>query len=162
MARSLNRCEFTGNVGKDAEIKTWESGDTQASLSIAVTDTWKDRNGQKQDHTEWVRCVARKGLADVVSKYVHKGDKVFVAGRLRQRKYTGRDGVEKSITEIELNELILLGSGGKRESQQDQQEQTVMVDVPTIQVNTPKSKPEPDPVPAADDDAFGEYADLPF
>lgn len=97
---SLNRCEFIGNLGKDPEVRTIDSGKKVANLSIACTETWK-KDGEKQERTEWVRVTIWGPLAEIAEKYLHKGSKVYIAGKMQTRKYE-KDGIERYATEIVL------------------------------------------------------------
>lgn len=112
---SLNRAQIIGNVGKDPEIKTMNSGSRVANLTVATSETWKDKSsGEKKERTEWHRIVVwNEGLVGVIEKYVHKGTKVMIEGQIQTRKYE-QNGVEKYTTEIVLQgfggQLILLGS----------------------------------------------------
>jgi len=109
----LNRCEFIGHLGKDPEPRT-ANGTKVVSLSIGVTRKWKDASGEKKEATEWVRCNVwgsskGDGLAGVAEKYLKKGSKVYVAGRMETRKYE-KDGIERYSTEINVQEMELLDS----------------------------------------------------
>lgn len=113
MAGSVNKVILIGNCGKDPEIRTMQDGKKVANLSIATSDSWKDKaTGEKKEKTEWHRIVIFGGLADIVEKYVKKGSKIYVSGSLQTRKWTDKDGVEKYSTEVVLQnfggELTLL------------------------------------------------------
>jgi single-strand DNA-binding protein len=115
---SLNQVQIIGNIGRDPEIRYMPDGTPTAQVSIATSETWKDRNtGELKESTEWHRVVFYKGLAEVVGKYLMKGSTLFVQGKLKTRKYTDKDGVEKYVTEIRAGELVMLG--GKRKEGQD-------------------------------------------
>lgn len=111
---SLNRAQIIGNVGKDPEIKSMSNGNRVANLTVATSETWKDKStGEKKEKTEWHRItVWNEGLIGVIEKYVHKGTKVMIEGQIQTRKYE-QNGVEKYTTEIVLQgfggQLILLG-----------------------------------------------------
>lgn len=107
MAR-LNHCEFIGNVGKDPVVKEFPGGSKIATLNLAITEKWKDRSGQPQEHTEWVPLVFNEGLAKTVELYVHKGDALYVCGRMRTRSYTDAQGVQKYTTEIVVLDMQML------------------------------------------------------
>lgn len=107
---SLNQCNFIGNVGNEPDIRYLPSGEAVANLSLAVNETWKDKQGQKQEHTEWVRISFFGALAEVISKYVKKGDPLYVSGSMKTRKYTDKEGVEKYSTEIRGDRMQMLGS----------------------------------------------------
>lgn len=116
----LNQCQFIGNLGADPEIKAFQSGDRIANLRIAVTEKWKDKaSGERKERTEWVSVTFRAGLVEVAEKYLRKGSKVFVSGKMATRKYQDRDGNDKYATEIMGNQLVMLDS--KPDGQQGQQ-----------------------------------------
>lgn len=103
----LNSCSFIGNVGSDPEVKT--VGENQvATFSIGCSEKWKDRDGNIQSKTEWIRCVAWRQLAGIIEKYVKKGSQVYVEGRMETRSYD-KDGAKHYTTEIVLNTLKMLG-----------------------------------------------------
>lgn len=107
----LNQCQFIGNLGADPEIKAFQSGDRIANLRIAVTEKWKDKaSGERKERTEWVSVTFRAGLVEVAEKYLRKGSKVFVSGKMATRKYQDRDGNDKYATEIMGNQLVMLDS----------------------------------------------------
>lgn len=116
---SLNKVLLIGNVGKDPEIRQSADGRKVVNVTIATSETWKDKTtGEKKESTEWHRVVVfNQGLAGIVEQYVKKGSKLFLSGSLRTRKYTGQDGVERSTTEIVLGaydgEIILLDAARK-------------------------------------------------
>lgn len=121
MPASLNRVTLIGNVGRDPEIRSTNSGSEIASFSIATSESWKDRNsGEKKERTEWHNIVVfNEPLVNIVRQYVHKGSKVFVEGQMQTRKWTGNDGVERYSTEVMLpayrGQIILLdGSRSER------------------------------------------------
>lgn len=122
---SLNRCEFIGNLGQDPEVKYGNSGDAIATLSIACSESWKDKNtGQKQEKTEWIRVVAFGKLAEIMGEYLHKGSKVYVAGKMVTRKWQDNDGKDKYTTEVVAREMVMLDSaqgnqGGQGGGQQN-------------------------------------------
>ena len=114
MALSLNKVTLIGNVGKDPEIRSTNEGKEIATLSIATSESWKDRiSGEKKERTEWHRVVVfSEGLAGVVKNYVKKGTKIYIEGALQTRKWVDNAGIEKYTTEIILqnfnSNLILL------------------------------------------------------
>ena len=129
MANGYNRCEFIGNLGKDPEIRYTQSGTPVANFSLAANETWKDRDGDKQEHTEWIRCVAWNKLAEICGEYLQKGSQVFCAGKLRTRKWEDREGVTRYTTELVVNELRMLG-GGPREDREERYPEEEPVTVP--------------------------------
>lgn len=118
MSRSLNKATLIGNVGSDPEVKSTSNGGRVATFSLATSNIWNDASGTKQEKTEWHRCVVwnqgKSGLADVVDRYVKKGEKLFVEGEIQYRQWQDKDGQTRYTTEIKVRELILLGgrSGG--------------------------------------------------
>ena len=114
MSRSLNKAVLIGNVGSDPEIRTIGTGTRVAQFSLATSRNWTDQAGAKQEKTEWHRCVvwnsARgSGLANVVEKYVKKGEKIYVEGEIEYRQWQDKDGQTRYTTEIKVKELMLLG-----------------------------------------------------
>lgn len=97
----LNRCEFIGNLGADPEVKRMTSGKPVVNLSLAVSEKWKDTNGERKERTEWVRVtVFSEGLCKVAESYLHKGSKVYISGQMQTRKWTDQSGADKYSTEI--------------------------------------------------------------
>lgn len=112
--KSLNKVTLIGNLGQDPEVKYMQSGDAVASFSLATSESWKDKaSGEPVEKTEWHRCVAWRKLAEIIGQYAKKGQKLFVEGKLQGRKYTDKDGVERQITEIQVNDVILLSAKGE-------------------------------------------------
>lgn len=111
---SLNKVHLIGNLDKDPEVRRMTSGDAVVNLSVATSETWKDKSsGERKERTEWHRVVIfNKNLAEVAEKYLHKGSKVYLEGSLQTRKWTDKDGTEKYSTEIILQnfrgELVML------------------------------------------------------
>lgn len=119
MSRSLNKVTLIGNLGADPEVRSTSGGGRVAQFSLATSRQWAGTDGDKQEKTEWHRCVVwnSKGggqqLADVVERYVKKGDKVYVEGRVEYRQYQDKDNNTRYVTEINVRELIMLsGRGG--------------------------------------------------
>ncbi|MBV9880584.1 MAG: single-stranded DNA-binding protein [Gemmatirosa sp.] len=113
MSRSLNKVILIGNLGSDPEVRSTPTGGRVAQFSLATSRTWNDPNGVKQEKTEWHRCVVwnTKGssLADIVERYVKKGDKIYVEGRIEYRQWQDKDGQTRYSTEINVRELTMLG-----------------------------------------------------
>jgi single-strand DNA-binding protein len=107
---SVNRVILVGNCGNDPEIRYMPNGEPVANFSIATTDVWKDKQGDKQERTEWHRIVAYRKLAEIVEAYVKKGTSVFIEGRIQSGKYTDKEGVERATFQIITEQLRLLGS----------------------------------------------------
>ena len=108
----VNKVILIGNLGKDPEVKHLENGATVANIALATTETYKDRNGNKVENTEWHNIVIWGGLADVVESYVHKGDQLYLEGKLMTRKWE-KEGVTYSRTEVVCNQMQMVGSKDK-------------------------------------------------
>jgi single-strand DNA-binding protein len=106
-----NRVTLIGNLGQDPETKTTETGKKMTRFTLATSDGYKNADGQKVNETTWHNIVAWNGLADTAGKYLKKGQEVAVEGRIVYRNYEDKNGVSKNITEIVLNDLVLLRSG---------------------------------------------------
>jgi single-strand DNA-binding protein len=109
-----NRVTLIGNLGMDPEVKTTETGKKVTHFTLATSDGYKNAEGQKVSETTWHNIVAWNGLADIAGKYLKKGKEVAVEGRIVYRSYEDKKGVTKSITEIVLNDLLLLRNGEKQ------------------------------------------------
>jgi single-strand DNA-binding protein len=112
MARSLNKVMLIGNVGNDPEIKTTGGGTKFAKVSLATNRTFKDRQGQQQEKTEWHRLTFWDRLAELVEQYVKKGDRIYVEGRIEYSTTEDDKGNQKFWTDITVNEMVLLGGSG--------------------------------------------------
>ena len=108
---SVNKVILLGNLGRDPETRYTTGGDAVTNLSIATSEQWKDKNGDKQERTEWHRVVLFDRLAEIAGEYLKKGRSVYIEGRLQTRKYTDKDGVEKYSTEIVADRMQLIGGG---------------------------------------------------
>ncbi|HUB85489.1 MAG TPA: single-stranded DNA-binding protein [Rhizomicrobium sp.] len=119
MAGSVNKVILVGNLGKDPETRRLQSGDPVVNLSLATSESWRDKSsGERKEKTEWHRVVIfNKNLAEVAEKYLRKGSKVYIEGALQTRKWTDKDGVEKYSTEVVLQnfrgELTMLDTRGE-------------------------------------------------
>jgi single-strand DNA-binding protein len=113
MSRSLNKATIIGNLGAEPEVRSTNSGTRVATLSIATSRRWKSRTGEQQEKTEWHRVVCWDRLAEIVERYLKKGDRVYIEGRIEYRQWEGQDGQTKYTTEIRANEMIMLGSTGE-------------------------------------------------
>jgi single-strand DNA-binding protein len=122
VSRSLNKVMLIGNLGADPEVRTTSNGSRVASFSLATSRQWTTQGGEKQEKTEWHRCVAWNssrgtGLADTIEKYVKKGDRVYVEGRIEYRTYEDKEKQTRYVTEVNVRELVMLsgrpdGAGG--------------------------------------------------
>ena len=114
MSRSLNKVTLIGNLGNDPEVRSTTGGNRVATFSLATSRTWNDAGGSKQEKTEWHRCVVwntkSSQLADIVERYVKKGDKLYIEGRIEYRQWQDKDNQTRYSTEINVRELIMLSS----------------------------------------------------
>lgn len=141
--RSLNQCQFIGNLGSDPEVRYMPSGIAVANFSIAVSDDYIDKQtGEKVEKTEWVRVVAFRKLAEIVSEHFKKGLKVFVSGKMTTEKYE-KNGVDMYATKIILENFIFLSS------KQDGGESRAYSDAPRQSSRAPQQEPQQ---PDLDDD----------
>lgn len=107
---SVNKVILVGNLGKDPELRYTPSGTAVATFSLATTERYKDRDGNRQDKTEWHNIVAWRQLAEICGKYLHKGKQIYVEGKIQTRSYDDRDGNKRYITEIVMDQMHMLGS----------------------------------------------------
>lgn len=119
MARGINKVILVGNLGNDPDVKYSQGGAAITTISVATTDAWKDKDGNKQERTEWHRVKFFGRLAEIAGEYLKKGRQVYIEGSLRTDKYTGKDGVERYSTDIIANEMQMLGGtpGGERSAE---------------------------------------------
>ena len=118
---SVNKVILVGNLGRDPETRYMPEGGAVTNISIATTDSWKDKNGEKQEKTEWHRVAFFGKLAEIAGEYLKKGSQVYVEGRLQTRKWQDKDGQDRYTTEIVADRMQMLGGrsgmgdGGGRE-----------------------------------------------
>ena len=113
MARGINKVILIGNLGKDPETRYMPSGGAVTTVTLATSETWKDKNtGEPQERTEWHRVVFFNRLGEIAGEYLKKGSKVYVEGSLRTRKWQGQDGQDRYTTEIVANDMQMLDSKG--------------------------------------------------
>lgn len=105
----VNKVILVGNLGKDPEVRHLENGATVANFPIATTESYKDRNGNRQESTEWHNIVLWRGLAEIAEKYLRKGNQVYIEGKLRSRSWEDKDGNTRYITEVIGDNLTMLG-----------------------------------------------------
>ena len=110
---SLNKAILIGRLGRDPEVRYMPNGEAVCNFSIATDETWKDQSGQRQTKTEWHAITLYRRIAEVAGQYLKKGSQVYIEGRIQSRKYTGKDGIERTAYEIIGSEMKMLG--GKAE-----------------------------------------------
>lgn len=106
----VNKVILVGNLGKDPEIKNFDNGTSVARFSVATSENYKDKNGERQTKTEWHNVVCWRKLAEIAEKYLNKGSQIYIEGKLRTRSYNDAQGVLKYTTEIEADTFTMLGS----------------------------------------------------
>ena len=148
----INKVILVGNLGRDPEVRHLESGTAVATFSLATSETYKDRNsGERKTVTEWHNVVLWRGLAEIAEKYLHKGDQVYIEGKLRTRQWE-KEGVTRYTTEIVGDNMTMLGSKGSQ-SEGGQAPAPSQADTPTAQTtSTPTTQAavpndEPDDLP---------------
>ncbi len=125
MARGINKVILVGNLGGDPEVRYMPNGNAVTNITVATSDTWKDKQtGQQQERTEWHRVVFFNRLAEIAGEYLKKGAKVYIEGALRTRKWQGQDGQDRYTTEIVASEMQMLDTqgGGNTANQRAQQQ----------------------------------------
>ncbi len=111
-SRSINKVILIGNLGQDPELRYTSSGVAVASFSMATGESWKDQDGNVQEKTQWHKLVAWRKLAEIVGEYLKKGSKVYIEGRIQYRSYDDKNGVKRDVTEIVVDQLLMLDSRG--------------------------------------------------
>ena len=106
---SVNKVILLGRLGRDPEVRYMPNGEAVCNFSIATSETWNDRNGQRQERTEWHNITMYRRLAEIAGQYLEKGREVYIEGRIQSRKYTGKDGIERTAYDIIANEMKMVG-----------------------------------------------------
>ncbi len=106
---SVNKAILVGRLGKDPETRYMTNGEAVTNATLATSETWKDKSGEKQEKTEWHNLVFYRRLAEVAGEYLKKGSQIYVEGRIQSRKYQTKEGQDRYITEIIVNEMQMLG-----------------------------------------------------
>lgn len=115
MANGVNKVILVGNLGRDPEVQTFDNGVKKAAFSLATTEGYKNREGERATHTEWHNVVLWRGLAEIAEKYLRKGSSVYIEGRIRRREYEDENKQKKFIFEILGDNMTMLGGGPKRD-----------------------------------------------
>lgn len=111
MAKGFNKVILMGNLTRDVEVRTTASGQSVANFSLAISRSWRGQDGQQQDQTSFINCVAWGKVGDIIAQYVHKGSPLLVSGRLDQRSYQDKDGNKRSAVEVVVEDFNFVGSG---------------------------------------------------
>ena len=158
---SVNKVILVGNLGRDPEVRYMPNGEAVCNFSIATTDSWRDKNGQKQERTEWHSIVMYRKLAEIAGEYLKKGRPVYLEGRLQTRKWQTKEGQDRYTTEIVADQMQMLGGreGGGSAGYEPMDEDQSMQSRP--QQSAPsQSAQAPQPASGGDFDAFED--DIPF
>lgn len=155
MARGINKVILIGNVGGDPEVRYMPNGNAVTTLSIATSETWKDKQtGDKQERTEWHRVVCFNRLGEIAGEYVRKGSKLYIEGSLRTRKWQDQQGQDRYTTEIVASDVQMLdGKGGQSSNHYE--------DMPA-QAQQHQGARKPQAAPQVEHDAFELDDDIPF
>ncbi|AJC63972.1 TPA: single-stranded DNA-binding protein [Neisseria meningitidis] len=173
---SLNKVILIGRLGRDPEVRYMPNGEAVCNFSVATSETWNDRNGQRVERTEWHNITMYRKLAEIAGQYLKKGGLVYLEGRIQSRKYQGKDGIERTAYDIVANEMKMLGgrnenSGGapyeegygqsqeayQRPAQQSRQPASDTPSHPQEAPAAPRRQPVPAAAPVEDIDD-----DIPF
>lgn len=149
MAGSVNKVILIGNLGKDPEVRHLENGAVVANFPLATSESYTDKNGNRVENTDWHDIVVWRGLAEVVEKYVRKGHKVYIEGKLKKRSWQDKEGNTRYTTEVVADELTMLNRPDQNESQRS---------APYSNQGTPQEPSQIDNIINKD----GEDDDLPF
>ncbi len=161
MARGVNKVILVGNMGNNPEVRATTTGSRVATISIATSESWTDKNtGQKQEKTEWHRVVFFNRLAEIVEQYLTKGSQVYVEGRLQTRKWQDQNGQDRYTTEVVASEMQMLGGRGGGGGDGGFQS-TAPMDPPAAK-GAPASAPAKAPAAAAGGPDINFDDDIPF
>lgn len=125
---TLNKVILIGNLGQDPETKSFDNGKKVANFSLATSETFKNKDGEKTTKTEWHRVVLWSPLAEIAEKYLKKGSKAYIEGKIESRSYTDNEGVERYVSEIKGFSLVMLGAKDDQQSQGQPETATVEED----------------------------------
>ena len=117
---SVNKVILLGHLGRDAELKHTQTGTAVCTLSLATTETWNDKNGTRQERTEWTRVTVWGKTAESLAEYLVKGKQIYIEGKLQTRKWQDKEGQDRYTTEIRADRVVLLGGGKGRNEREDQ------------------------------------------
>lgn len=152
MARGVNKVILIGNLGQDPEVKYMPNGNAVANITVATSESWKDKNtGEQVDKTEWHRVVFFRRLAEIVGEYLKKGSKIYIEGKLQTRKWQDKNGADHWTTEVIASEMQMLDSkgGGSSDFNQSQggQSQSAPQSAPSQAAPAPANNDFDDDIP---------------
>ena len=161
---SLNKVLWIGNLGRDAELKYTPGGAAICKFSVAATETWTDKSGQKQERTEWVNVDLWGKQAESLTEFLRKGKQIYLEGRLQTDDYTDKDGVKRRSVRVRADRIVLLGGGRRTESADDGLGGGLPAAAPSgdERFSTGPTNPNPDPrfsgpVPGDDEQFNGQF-----
>jgi single-strand DNA-binding protein len=157
---SVNKVILVGNLGRDPEMRFMPNGEAVCNFSIATTDSWKDKSGQKQERTEWHNIVMYRKLAEIAGEYLKKGRPVYVEGRLQTRKWQTKEGQDRYTTEIIADQMQMLGGREGGSSYEVMDEDQSAQSRPQQSAARPAQAAPAAPASGGDFDAFED--DIPF
>ena len=117
----LNKVILIGRLGKDPEVRYMPNSEAVCNFSVATSESWKDQNGQRQERTEWHNITMYRKLAEIAGQYLKKGSQVYLEGKIQTRKYTDKNGIERTTYDIIVNEMKMLGGGNDGQQAQSAQ-----------------------------------------
>ena len=139
---SLNKVHLIGRLGRDPEVRYMPNGDAVCNFSLATSESWEDQSGQKKERTEWHNVIMYRRLAEIAGQYLKKGSQVYLEGKIQSRKYTDKNGTERTAYEIICHEMKMLGGN-----------EAQMQPAPPANQEPPAPPAARNAAPAADDDS---------
>lgn len=133
----LNKVILIGRLGREPELRYMPNGEAVCNFSIATSESWKDKNGQRQEATEWHNVTMYRKLAEIAGQYLTKGSQVYLEGKIQTRKYQGKDGIERTAYEIIANEMKMLGGNSQATQEQPKHQQAPVEPVGDIDDDVP-------------------------
>ena len=133
----LNKVILIGRLGRDPEVRYMPNGEAVCNFSVATSESCKDKNGQRQEATEWHNVTMYRKLAEIAGKYLTKGSQVYLEGKIQSRKYQGKDGIERIAYEIIANEMKMLGGNSQANQEQPKNHQAPSAPVESITDDVP-------------------------
>lgn len=133
----LNKVILIGRLGRDLEVRYMPNGEAVCNFSVATSESWKDKNGQRQESTEWHNVTMYRKLAEIAGQYLTKGSQVYLEGKIQSRKYQGKDGIERTAYEIIANEMKMLGGNSQATQEQPKRQQATVDPVEDIDDDIP-------------------------
>lgn len=158
---SLNKVMLIGNVGKDPEVTTFDGGNKVAKFTLATSERYTDKSGQKQEKTEWHNIVAWGNQAEVIEKYVTKGKQLYIEGQITSRQWE-QDGVKRYATDIKLSSFVFLGGGNGSKENSGESTSSAKSSAPAAKKSTSSSAKSAAPSPAPASGVEDTDDDLPF